>query len=237
MNEREGLPDFGDHAGMTRLLAAATAPARPEELAGEEAAVAAFRDARAAAPGRRGRTRLLTVKAAVVAAALLAGGGVAWAASTGNLPGQSPSRPPATPTHRPAPGSGSMVPVDPNSPGPRTVPGGPTSSGTPAPSGSPTPSAPDGRGRGQEGKPPSNGQGGQGGGNRDRNKSKPNRPGQGGQNDQGGQDGQNGQGGQGGQGGQSGQGGRDAGKEDDPGHHDPRHPPKLPHRDRESPRR
>ncbi|MGK5556593.1 hypothetical protein ACSNOI_33780 [Actinomadura kijaniata] len=165
MNEREGLPDFGDHAGMTRLLAAATAPARPEELTGEEAAVAAFRDARAAAPGRRGRTRLLTVKAAVVAAALLAGGGVAWAASTGNLPGQSPSRPPATPTQRPAPGSGSMVPVDPNSPSPRTVPGGPTSSGAPARPGSPAPSAPDGRGHGQKGRPPANGHQGQGGGN------------------------------------------------------------------------
>ncbi|NJC70059.1 hypothetical protein HC031_10105 [Planosporangium thailandense] len=78
--------DLG-HAGapdvLVHLLTAATAPARPHELDGEEAALAAFR-APALAPGHPSRrrtlvTRLLTVKV-TAAFALTAAGGVALAA-------------------------------------------------------------------------------------------------------------------------------------------------------------
>jgi hypothetical protein len=75
------------------LLAAAVAPAREEELAGEDNAVAAFRDARLAiAPAPEPRKRFMlksvVVKASVVAAvAVVGGGGVAVAATTGHLPG------------------------------------------------------------------------------------------------------------------------------------------------------
>jgi hypothetical protein len=77
---------------LSRLLAAATAPATPEELAGEQAALAEFRAVmrpltliprRASMP-----SKLLTVKAAAAAlVAVLSIGGVA-AAATGLLPGQ-----------------------------------------------------------------------------------------------------------------------------------------------------
>lgn len=81
-------------AGLARLLAAATAPAAAEELAGEHAALAEFAAVvqshpttpvprRAAMP-----SKLLSVKAAAaVLAAVLSVGGVA-AAATGLLPGQ-----------------------------------------------------------------------------------------------------------------------------------------------------
>jgi hypothetical protein len=81
------------HAGLARLLAAATAPAAPEELAGEHAALAEFAAVvrsqpttpvprRAAMP-----SKLLSVKAAAaVLAAVLSVGGVA--AATGLLPSQ-----------------------------------------------------------------------------------------------------------------------------------------------------
>ena len=77
------------------VLAAASAPAEPDELIGEDAAVAMFhaaRTRRAARPHRhQTRTtavkRLLTAKFAVVTVVISVGvGGVAVAASTGNLP-------------------------------------------------------------------------------------------------------------------------------------------------------
>jgi hypothetical protein len=80
-----GIPVRSSRA-LTRLLAAAAAAARPEELAGEEAAVAAFRAA--ARPHPRGRSlvaRLLTVKVAAVAASVVVAG-VAVASVTGHLP-------------------------------------------------------------------------------------------------------------------------------------------------------
>jgi hypothetical protein len=71
------------------LLAAATAPARPHELAGEEAAVAAFRrpgPSPVRKPGRRAvLAKLLTVKVAA-AFTISAAGGVALAAAAGTLP-------------------------------------------------------------------------------------------------------------------------------------------------------
>ncbi|PRX04952.1 UNVERIFIED_ORG: hypothetical protein CLV66_106221 [Actinomadura viridilutea] len=79
---------------LARLLAGAAAPARESELAGEEAAVAAFRAAsaaRKAAPRGTGRRRLalsrvFTAKVAALALAGVVGGGVAVAAGTGSLP-------------------------------------------------------------------------------------------------------------------------------------------------------
>jgi hypothetical protein len=82
------------HDRLTDLLAAAAAPARDRELAGEQAAVAAFRDARLAPALQRRRpwmlktalANLLSVKIAAVATA--AAGGIALAAAAGTLPGQ-----------------------------------------------------------------------------------------------------------------------------------------------------
>jgi hypothetical protein len=77
---------------LSRLLASAARPARPGELAGEDAAMAAFRSAQLApASAQRRRiitahwTRWATVKAAGWAFALTVGG-VALAAGTGVLP-------------------------------------------------------------------------------------------------------------------------------------------------------
>ncbi|SFR29877.1 hypothetical protein SAMN04488564_12266 [Lentzea waywayandensis] len=100
------MSDHGRRTGndrLSELLAAAAAPAREHELAGERAAMAAFRDARlATAPQRRrpwmlktALANVLTVKIAAVAAA--AAGGIALAAATGTLPGQ-PREEPVLPT-------------------------------------------------------------------------------------------------------------------------------------------
>ena len=84
-------PGYGE---LASLLAAATAPATPEELAGEQAARAEFRAVMPSHPPtlvpRRAPmpSKLLTVKAAAAAlVAVLSIGGVA-AAATGLLPGQ-----------------------------------------------------------------------------------------------------------------------------------------------------
>lgn len=97
-----GDPATGDgHRRIASLLAAAQAPAHARELAGEDAAVAAF-EAALASPARSPRrnsmlkttlAKLLTVKAAAACVAVFGAGGVALAASTGNLPG---------PLHKPA---------------------------------------------------------------------------------------------------------------------------------------
>jgi hypothetical protein len=124
---------------LTAFLAAAAAPAHEDELAGEEAAVAAFRRARLASPSRRRPmfARLLTVKAAVaLGLATTAIGGVALAAASGTLPGYTGVRRPAS--HRAsahplttglpaAPGGGGGAPA--------SVPSsaGPTPSPSPAP--------------------------------------------------------------------------------------------------------
>jgi hypothetical protein len=86
-------PTDGAHAGLVDLLAAASAPPRRPELAGERAAVAAFRrecGARPAAPARplavrsRPRRHRVAVAALSVVAALV--GGTAYAAGTNRLP-------------------------------------------------------------------------------------------------------------------------------------------------------
>ncbi|MFI0410353.1 hypothetical protein [Actinomadura sp. 3N508] len=83
-----------DHARLHALLAAAAAPGRPEELAGEDAAVAAFMAA--PRPASRSRAaalrRFLTIKVlAVVGGSLILTGGAAYATITGQLPGRDPA--------------------------------------------------------------------------------------------------------------------------------------------------
>jgi hypothetical protein len=105
-------PGYG---GLARLLAAATAPAAPEELAGEQLVMATFAAVmRSHAPTHVPRRtavarKVFTMKAAAVAlVAVLSVGGVA-AAATGLLPGQaSPvtGRAPATTATTAAAGQG-----------------------------------------------------------------------------------------------------------------------------------
>jgi hypothetical protein len=78
---------------LVALIAAAKVSARPGELAGEEAVMAAFRVHAAKPPIAARRSakatlaRLLTIKVGALCAAVLGVGGVALAASTGSLPG------------------------------------------------------------------------------------------------------------------------------------------------------
>jgi len=89
-----GRTPVAGHDRLSGLLAAAAAPARDRELAGEQAALAAFQGARlATAPQPRRSSmlkialaHLLTVKIAAVAA--VTAGGIALAAAAGTLPGQ-----------------------------------------------------------------------------------------------------------------------------------------------------
>ncbi|MGI5205543.1 hypothetical protein ACQEU6_28680 [Spirillospora sp. CA-108201] len=94
------LDGSGGHAELRGLLAAASAPGLPRELAGEDAAVAAF--LAAPRPARRSRAavlrRFLTVKViAVVGGSVLLSGGVAFA--TGNFPGQDAAPAPSSTPH------------------------------------------------------------------------------------------------------------------------------------------
>ena len=99
---------------LAALLTAVAAPATPRELAGEDAAISAFRAGRhpATAGSRRGRaggsSRLFTIKAAVLAiATATAAGGVALAASSGALP-HSLGGTPSTSARAPQPGARSQ---------------------------------------------------------------------------------------------------------------------------------
>jgi hypothetical protein len=94
----DGEPAGDQHAGLAALLAAAAAPARPDELADEPAMVAAFvragrgpqltGDERRAGRLRRQGWRRGGIVAVKVAAGLVlfAAGGTAFAAETGSLP-------------------------------------------------------------------------------------------------------------------------------------------------------
>jgi hypothetical protein len=125
---------------LYELLAAARAPGTARELAGEQAALAAFRapgslrvapPALAMPPGRPLLRRLLAVKAGVAAAAVL--GGVALAATTGYLPNPLVPGPRSSPVGSTVPPpswasstAGSLGPGGPASqgvsPGPAAVP-------------------------------------------------------------------------------------------------------------------
>jgi hypothetical protein len=129
----------GDHPHghpLADLLSAAKAPATDRELAGEAAAMAAFRAAAhspaPALPRRRNpMLKLLTIKVAAVAFATTATvGGVAVAASTGALPNPIFASAPAEPSHS-APAAPSLA----HSPKPSPSPS-PSLSAKPSPSGS-----------------------------------------------------------------------------------------------------
>ncbi|MEU7933783.1 hypothetical protein [Micromonospora echinofusca] len=120
---------------LSRLLAAAAAPARPGELAGEEAAVAAFRAARAAGPATGGvpapRRRRFTAGAVAWGAgiAVTATAGAAFAAVTlDRADDPAPPRQPATP----APTTASPTISTPQRDGPTAATGGGDPTGTPA---------------------------------------------------------------------------------------------------------
>ncbi|TDB87218.1 hypothetical protein E1264_15285 [Actinomadura sp. KC216] len=134
-------PETATHP-VAGLLAAATAPPTARELRGEDAAAAAFRQARLESRrrGRLGRTAhralLEIVTAKVVIALAVAGtaaGGAALAANTGHLPvlespprSPAPASPPATTkATRPAPPPGQPRH---GPPGASTAPGTPHSS-------------------------------------------------------------------------------------------------------------
>lgn len=95
------LGGAGGHTPLHALLADAAAPGRPEELGGEDAAVAAF--LAASAPAARtsrlvGLRRLLTAKViALVGGSILLTGGVAY--GTGHFPGQAPEPSPSSGHH------------------------------------------------------------------------------------------------------------------------------------------
>lgn len=129
-----GAPDV-----LLHLLTAATAPARPHELDGEEAAVAAFRrpDLTPVHPARRRAliTRLLTVKV-TAAFALTAAGGVALAAvdALPGIPGVSGLGPRSTGAT-----SGSGLAPGAVAPGAGHRSASPRSTSTPLPSALPSP--------------------------------------------------------------------------------------------------
>jgi hypothetical protein len=129
---------LGGDPVIRHLLAAATAPASARELAGEEAAVAAFMAARPPFPPgprridrlRSTLAKLLTVK--VIAGCVAIGGaGVALAAAgTGTLPGplHRPAPPPASVESPPAP---RPLAVPPSSASPSAKPGRSAAQGAP----------------------------------------------------------------------------------------------------------
>ncbi len=108
---------------LAAFLAAAAEPARPEETAGEAAALAAFRAARvggvpagAVRRPRRGLAKAVSVKMAALSLAATGLGGVALAAGTGALPTPAEDRPswveltPSAPPTTAAAGSGKATP-------------------------------------------------------------------------------------------------------------------------------
>ncbi|MFF0374744.1 hypothetical protein [Actinoplanes missouriensis] len=109
---------------VAEVLSAAKAPATERELAGEAAAMAAFRSAVAAPAAARGRPmlRFLSFKVAAAAFATTATvGGVAVAASTGSLPSPifaSSSAKPSPSSPSPSPSSPSPSSLSPSSSSP-----------------------------------------------------------------------------------------------------------------------
>ncbi|GGN79922.1 hypothetical protein GCM10010112_54970 [Actinoplanes lobatus] len=133
--DRTGLP-------LDRVLAAAKAPATARELAGEAAAVAAFRVATASPAGRARRfpvfwstlSKLLTVKVAAAAFATTATvGGVALAANNGALPGPvSAPMASVSPSVAPEPKASPYTPYTPPTPYTPSASAHPRSSGSPS---------------------------------------------------------------------------------------------------------
>jgi hypothetical protein len=138
------------HAGpdadqLARVLAAAGAPARDGELAGEQMAVAAFEANHlvpVATPQKEHKsmlTKLLTAKVLLATVAGLATGGVALAAGTGALTGSGSAHVTAGTTQPTAGPSSSSIPTGPAPSAPASAQ--PTGSASSIPTG-PAPSAP-----------------------------------------------------------------------------------------------
>ena len=136
---------------LAKLLVAAASPARRDELAGEEAAVMAFRAANLAHPPVSRRRSMLSIALAklasvkvAVAVVAVSGGGIALAAGSGHLPGvggssQHPTaRPDTNATTGQHPTKSSASGASGTSPGSGTS-AGPGSSRSAAPNGSPSP--------------------------------------------------------------------------------------------------
>ncbi|RAY13759.1 hypothetical protein DPM19_19080 [Actinomadura craniellae] len=102
-----------EHAVLRRLLDAVTAPGAAAELAGEDAAAAAFRAARARTPHpvRAGLAGLLTLKILTVGGAVALAGGVALAAGTVALPAAAPDAPVPRPVASAGPGGAPARPA------------------------------------------------------------------------------------------------------------------------------
>ncbi|HCT79060.1 MAG TPA: hypothetical protein DGT23_21360 [Micromonosporaceae bacterium] len=83
---------------LSHLLASAAAPAKPHELAGENVAVMAFRAAKIAQKSGFPWRRLLTFKAIAAGVAAVAVGGLAFASTTGIIPGPFKMDPPPVPS-------------------------------------------------------------------------------------------------------------------------------------------
>ncbi|WFE65648.1 hypothetical protein [Micromonospora sp. WMMD714] len=142
-----GVPSSADDP-LARLLAAAAAPARPGELAGEQAAMAGFRAARGAAapvPGRRRRRLTTGVVAWIAGLAVTATAGVAFAAVT--LDDRPAERAPGPVPSASDTGSTSPTPHRPDDPSrrPTAAPGG-VSPGTAVPPATPSHGKPTGNG-------------------------------------------------------------------------------------------
>jgi hypothetical protein len=124
--------DWSTSDPLPRVLAAASAPASAEELAGVEAAVAAFREQagsdavsarapRKVAAGSLPIVRLLSAKVAIAAMAVTAAGGIALASATDQLPMSAwPGGGPPTARPTTAHGTGGQQPsgAEPSTPGP-----------------------------------------------------------------------------------------------------------------------
>ena len=137
----------GGPEALARLLTAAASPARPGELASEDACLAGYRSVRAGAvlaprSGGRLRTavsRLLTLKVGVAALATTVGVGTALAAASSILPPEPPPRggvpvvsAPAVPvpaTSRTSKAPGRPQPVAPAAPTPTATPPAPSLDG------------------------------------------------------------------------------------------------------------
>lgn len=140
----DGATELGPVQGpdqLARVLAAAAAPGRAHELAGEEMAVAAFEASHleSVASDQRGQmiksplAKLLTTKVLAAVLTVSAGGGVALAASTGTFSGPGPA---ATPTSIPA-GASTSAPAG----NPFVAPSGSVSATPSAPTDAPATSA------------------------------------------------------------------------------------------------
>jgi hypothetical protein len=114
------LAPGADSERLAAVLRAAAAPAHPDELAGEEAAMAAFRTAADTAPGRPSLVRtvlakVLTVKAVIVLA-VAGSAGVVVAATGGVLPTPWSAGPPTEQSGTATPGSADRT-TEPRRPG------------------------------------------------------------------------------------------------------------------------